>query len=123
MKKLSKEKWKRIGLVTIFLLLAPLMPEIALLADFVGIELALTFLVMWLVSNWQLVVHFVRRLKTEIIEIYLILLTAYVFRPKVYFSHVSMSVLILVVSGSVLASTLLWTPAVVMSAGGFGPLL
>lgn len=118
--RFNKDKWKKIAIVVLFLLVLPFLPEMMLMVDIVGIEIAITFLVFYLKHHWQLVWHYLHRLKAELIEIYCILTHAYLFQPKVYFSHVSVSVLILVVTGSTVFSTLIWTPAVFMSAGGLG---
>jgi hypothetical protein len=122
MKKSNKDKWKMIGLVVLLLVLAPFLPEILLMADIVGLELAIAFLFYYLRSYWYLVLHFFRRLKTELVEVYWILVRCYLFRPKVYYSHVSVSLLILLVTGSTVVSMLIWAPAVLMSAGGLGPI-
>lgn len=118
--KISQRTVIRITCLIIFLLISPFAVEIVLLADIVGVEFAITFLFIYLGSYWTLIKQRGNRFKAACVESFDILSKIYVYRPKVYFTHVTVSSVFLILTGSVLLSTLVWVPAVLMSGSALG---
>ncbi len=108
------------GFILVILVAIPFLPELLVFIDVAGIDLAIAFFTLYFATGYE---SFKRRLlsiKVEIAESYKIITQLYMFKPKVYCVHAVASSAFLVITGSIIFSTLLWFPVVLLSSGAFG---
>lgn len=106
---------RRVVLLWLLLLsLAPFAIEIILLADLIGIELAMAFLAYYVkavLAEWQAAW---RRFRCNVRQSFLWLSHHSVGQLKTWLLHSSCSLLVLVFTGSALWAMLLWYPVVIL---------
>ena len=116
--KWIKDNYRIILLWLILLAVAPLFVEILFIANMMGVEVAFGFLLLVLkdlYDHWQ---YRVQRIKDFLSASVQIIQYHPMFQITIYCFHVTVSVLVLFVSGSMACSVLVWYP-IVLSGGVF----
>lgn len=90
--------------------------ELLLIVDLGGIEFAVTFLLAYFASIRQVLAFKYRMLKSDIRQFVEFLSELYMFRPKVFISHVSATGVLVALTCSVFLACLFWVPVVLASA-------
>lgn len=109
-----KQNRKAIFYWCIILAIAPLFVEIILIAQIMGAETAVAFLLLLLRElrlNWQVRLYQINQLFASCIKI---IQNHPICQANVYFCHVTGSVVALVVTGSLTYSVLVWYPVAII---------
>lgn len=91
--------------------------ELLFLVDLGGIDFAVTFLLVYFAIIRDAISYKYRNLKSGLNEILVYASALYMFRPRVFVSHLSASSLIVAVTASVFFACLLWIPLIYVSSG------
>lgn len=91
--------------------------ELVFLVDLGGIDFAVTFLLVYFASIRDALIHRFHTIKSRLGVALVFLSGLYIFRPKVFVSHVSASGAILALTCSVFFACLLWLPLIYVSSG------
>lgn len=110
---------RKIGFLLILLMIAPFAIEIVFLADMVGVEFAILFAVFYLKDIVNRLIEKWLELKESLKGFIRLLTELYVFRPRIYFSHLAASTTLLLLTSSVFFACLIWLPPVYLSVGYF----
>ena len=110
----------KIGIVVAVLLLAPYFApfalEFVLVADFMGLEALIVFLAASGKYWWRIISLRLSSLAQHIGETAALVAELYLFKPRVYLSHATVSGLCLVLAGSVILFCAVWIPPIIMSS-------
>ena len=115
--RLTKEHWKNLGYLLILLALAPIAIEFLILAEFVGLEFAFTFMLVYFRNLFEELVIKWWRLKADIAAVFDNLLNLLMFQPRAAGISASVSCFIIIFTGSTLVACAIWLPALAMSVG------
>ena len=114
----------KIGLILALLAIAPfLVPftlEFIILADLMGLEALIVFLLAYGKSVVSSLRTRLQEACQHIAQTLLLLSEVYMFRPKVFFGHATVSSLVVVCVSSVLLACAVWWPVMLASAGFMG---
>lgn len=91
--------------------------ELLFLVDLGGIDFAVTFLLVYFAIIRDAISYKYRNLKSGLNEFLVYASALYMFRPRVFVSHLSASSLIVAVTASVFFACLLWIPLIYVSSG------
>ena len=120
---LDKNILIKLAIIGSLLVLAPyIVPfafELVLLADFMGLEALVLFLIYQLRHVMASLSVQVRDFGSQISATLILLASVYIFEPKICASHVAGSGLLLALTCSVVLALALWVPAIYLSIGGF----
>jgi len=115
--KLDRALLKKIFFVMIILAVAPFAMEVVLLADVAGAEFAVFFLVCYLKTTAYMIYERWLEFKRSMLAICALLSELYLFRPRVFATHLVSSSLLLMLTSSALLCCLMWLPPLYLSAG------
>lgn len=111
----------KLGLILISIAVAPfLVPvtlEFIIVADLMGLEALIVFLLAYgksIINSIHVRLSDIRR---NVGQTVLLIAELYMFKPKVYLGHATVSSLVLVVASSVMLACIVWLPVMYMSAG------
>jgi hypothetical protein len=110
--KWMKKHYKTVLLWLLILAVAPLFVEILFVANIVGAELAVGFLLLVIKNiyeNWQ---YRAQRIKGYLSDVNQIIHNQPIWQINIYIFHVTASVVVLFFSGSMVYSVLVWYPVV-----------
>lgn len=108
---------KFVCLIILFVALFLGAAELVLLVDLGGIDFAVTFLLVYFVTIRDSISYKYRNLKSGLNELVVYASGLYMFRPRVFVSHLSASSLIVAVTASLFFAGLLWVPLIYVSSG------
>lgn len=115
--KVDRPMLVKIGCVLLLLAVAPFAIEFLFIADFVGVEFAVTFMLLYFKTAFFELVEKWWRFKTDFKnQIYSISQLA-MFQPRMYGVTSTATCLVVVLTGTTLAACTLWIPALIMSSG------
>lgn len=121
--KLDKPLLIKLLIIGVLLIVAPfVLPftlELVLMADMLGLEALLLFLLIQSRSALNALQGRVRLIGANVLQTAVLLADVYMFQPKPFISHATGSSLLLIFSCSSLLAVVLWLPAVYLSIGGF----
>ena len=118
--KIKFDKTTLLKLLCLIVLLVALplgAAELLFLVDLGGIDFAVTFLLVYFAMIRDVVSCRYRNFKYALNDFLVYVSSLYMFRPRVFVSHVSASSLIVVVTASVFFACLLWIPLIYVSSG------
>ncbi len=118
--KLDKKLVVKAGYLLLLLLVAPFAVEFILIAEFVGVEFAATFMLMYFRTAVAEALQRWRGFRMRLNEQYLWLLGTAMFQPRGYGVAASTSCAIIVFSCSTALACSVWLPLMLMSTGGLG---
>ncbi len=111
----------KLGLVLILLAIAPFMVpftlEFIIVADLMGLEALIVFILAYGKSLIGSVYARVLEIKCSIAQTVLLVAELYMFKPRVCLGHATVSSLVLVLASSVVLACIVWLPVMFMSAG------
>ncbi|MDX1490235.1 MAG: hypothetical protein R3332_03050 [Pseudohongiellaceae bacterium] len=117
-KKFSRIKvLKLLCLAILFLAVSLGAVEALLLIDIGGIDFAVTFLLFYFAVIRDTIAFKYQCLKDDIRNFLDYVSGLYMFRPKIFLSHLSASGLIVAVTASVFFACVLWLPVIYLSSG------
>ena len=121
--KINRSVVIKLGIIAALLIIAPyIVPvafELVLMADIMGLEALVLFLIY---QSRNALTALVGRFSefTQSVAATIVLLTRlYIFQPRVLVSHVVGSSVILIFTCSFALALVLWAPAIYLSTGGF----
>ncbi len=117
--KIDKALAIKIGCFLLLLAVAPFAFEFILIADFVGVEFAATFMLLYFRNAFEAYVIRWWQLKTELRENIYPLSQSFLFQPGAYGVSATATCLLVVLSGSTFVAFSLWLPAIAMNSGYF----
>ncbi|PCI79348.1 MAG: hypothetical protein COB20_05010 [SAR86 cluster bacterium] len=97
----------------------PFSIEFVLMADLMGLEALVLFLIYQSRHAITALVEKLVEWRTHTVTVIILLASAYIFQPKVFLSHVAGSSIILLFACSFALAFALWVPAIYLSSGGF----
>lgn len=115
--KLDRALLKKILFVMIILAVAPFALEVVLLADVAGAEFAVFFLIYYLKTTAYMIYERWLEFKRNVLAMLTLLAELYLFRPRVFVSHLGASSLLLLLTSSALLCCLMWLPPLYLSSG------
>lgn len=115
--KLDRALLKKILFIMIILAVAPFALEIVLLADVAGAEFAVFFLIYYLKTTAYMIYERWLEFKRSVLAVCALLAELYLFRPRVFATHLGASSLLLVLTSSALLCCLMWLPPLYLSSG------
>ena len=119
--KFKKSTLIKFGLILALIVIAPfLLPftlEFIIVADLMGLEALIVFLLAYGKSIVNAIHARISGLACHVKHTLLLVTELYMFKPKIYLGHVTASSLVLVVAGSVMCACMVWVPVMYMSAG------
>lgn len=111
----------KLGLILVLLAVAPfLVPftlEFIIVADLMGLEALIVFLLAYGKSVIGSIHMRLSEMRRNVGQTVLLIAELYMFRPKVYLGHATVSSLVLVFASSVMLACIVWLPVLYMSAG------
>ena len=123
MLKLEKSVLLKLLIIAAVFLIAPhavpLSMEFVLMADILGLEAFLLFLLYQFRHVFAALVAKFAEWQNHIATTALLLASVYVFQPRIFFGHVLGSSFILLLACSVAMAFALWVPAIYLSSSGF----
>ena len=121
--RLDRNTIIKLGIIGLLLFLAPyVVPfafELVLVADFMGLEAFVLFLIYQLRHVIVALSVRVREFGSHVSATVILLASIYIFEPQVFASHVAGSGLLLALTCSVALALALWLPVIYLSVGGF----
>lgn len=115
--KITKDHLKAAGYLIALLAIAPFALEFLLLAEFVGLEFAFTFMVFYFRNLYQELILKWWRFKQHLSETIDDLLQLLMFQPKTYGLSATASCVFILFTGSTLLACGIWLPAMLLSTG------
>ena len=94
--------------------------ELVFLVDLGGIDFAVSFLLVYFATIRDTLIYKYRVLKSEIEATSVLLSELYMFRPKIFVTHVSASGILVTLTCSVFLACLMWVPLIYVSSGFVG---
>ncbi len=113
----DKSTLKQIGFLLVLLALAPFAIEFLVLADFVGLEFAFSFMLLYFKTLYEDMVYRWWRLKTRFENGFDSIIQLCMFQPRTYGLTATASCVVLVFTGTTLVACAIWLPAMLMSTG------
>lgn len=117
--KPDKTFWKTAFYVLLLLAAAPIALEFLLLAEFIGAEFAVTFMLLYFRTMYYDMVHKVLAFKYRLENGFDNLIQLAMFQPRICGVSATASCLVVILTGSTLIACSLWLPAMLMSSGYF----
>lgn len=111
--KLSKEQGRKILFWCILLCIAPFALEVVIMAEFVGAELALYFLTVYIRDLYFSIKAKLIELHIFVREIILILNSHPAFNPKVYSAHATTSMALVLFGMPLMYVAVVWYPVII----------
>lgn len=115
--RFDKKLLKNIGYLLLLLAIAPFAMEFLLIAEFAGLEFAVTFMLFYfrqLIEEWAFRWWRFRRHLTEQFDT---LLALFLFQPRTYGVTATASCVVVVLTGTTFLACAVWLPAMLMSSG------
>lgn len=104
-------------LIILFTAIAMGAVELLFLIDLGGIDLAVSFLLVYFATLRDTLIYRLRMFKDEIVAITRALAALYLFQPKVFVSHATASGILVAITCSALLASMMWLPAIYLSSG------
>jgi len=117
--KFDKKMLVQIAYLLVLLVIAPFAFEILILADFVGVEFAVTFMLFYFRNSAEDFIQKCYHVKHDLIRSIDALSAQFIFQPKNYLFHASASCLVLVLLSSTFFACALWMPIFALNYSGF----
>jgi len=114
---LNQKNLIRIACIACIIVLLPFSFELAFLIDLGGIDFAITFLMMFLASNYNLLLARWEAFKQDLAGFLRFLAELYLFKPKVFVPHTVATGIIMSFTCSLFLACLFWIPAMYASSG------
>ncbi|MEM1404661.1 MAG: hypothetical protein AAGG55_15090 [Pseudomonadota bacterium] len=112
---------KTLACVAVLLLLAPFALEVVLVAEVLGAEVALMFLLLYLKDQWRVVEARITGLQNSLTSTLVIVSGHAVANPRVFYVHALMSLLLFAATGSIFYPTAVWYPLATLGSNlGYG---
>lgn len=115
--ELDRKALVRIACIILILALLPFSFELAFLIDLGGIDFAVTFLMLFLATSYNVLLVKWDNFKRELSNSLVFLTQLYMFKPKVFVPHATASGLILTFTCSLFLVCLFWIPVIYVSSG------
>lgn len=115
--ELDRKTIIRIICLAIVIALLPFSFELVFLIDIGGIDFAVTFLMLYLASIYNVLAVAWDNFKRELRGFIVFLSELYLFKPKVLLPHAAASGLIVAITCSLFLACLFWIPALYLSSG------
>ena len=112
--KWLKDNYKTVLLWLILLAVAPLFVEILFIANIVGVEVAFGFLLLVIKDIYDNYQYRALRIKQFLSAVVQIIQNHPICQTNIYMFHVTASVFVLLISGSMVYSVLVWYPIVML---------
>lgn len=106
-----------IALIAIAPFLVPFTLEFIIFADLMGLEALIVFLLAYGNSKIGSIQVRMRDIKSHMAKTVLLVKELYIFEPRIYLGHATVSGLVVVCASSVLLACAVWLPVMLMSAG------
>lgn len=121
MPRFSKEKLRSLLFLAILIVIAPFALELVFVAEVLGSEVAVLFLLLFLKEQWRQIEARLDLLGRKGSALLHIVSAHAVASPRVFYVHAAASVVLLTTTGSLFYVTALWYPlAVFGGSAGFG---
>ena len=115
--ELDRKTLIRIACIVLVIALLPFGPELVLLIDIGGIDFAVTFLMLYLATTYNILAAKWDNFKRELDLFIVFLSQLYMFKPKVLVPHAAASGLIVAFTCSLFLACLFWIPVMYVSSG------
>lgn len=115
----DKETLKAIGYTLVLCVLAVFAFEVVLIAEVVGTEFAVTFVLLYYKQAWFELIERWIRFKAELNQQLLLLSELLVFQPRSYGVSATASCVFILFTGSTVFACAVWLPALLLSQGQF----
>ena len=115
--KSEKPNWKTICYILLLLAVAPFAIEFLFMAEFVGAEFAVTFMLYYFRNAYYEFVHRVLEFKYRLVEGFDNVIQLAIFQPRLCGVSATASCIVIILTGSTLVACTLWLPAMFMSSG------
>lgn len=115
--RMTRSHWKHLGFLLILLAVAPFAIEFLFLAEFVGLEFAVTFMVLYFKTLCEELNRRWWKLKYKLKYGFDELIDLFVFQPRTYGVSATASCVVILLTGSTLVACAIWLPAMMMSSG------
>ncbi len=113
----DKSTLKQVVYLLVLLALAPFAIEFVVLADFVGLEFAFTFMLLYFRNLYEDLVKKWWRFKTRFENGFDELIGLCMFQPRTYSLTATTSCIVMFITGTTLVACAIWLPAILMSSG------
>ncbi|HAJ75840.1 MAG TPA: hypothetical protein DCM64_05245 [Gammaproteobacteria bacterium] len=115
--ELNQKNLIRIACIVMVIALLPFSFELVFLIDIGGIDFAVTFLMLYLASTYNILMAKWNNFRSEFGGFILYLSQLYMFKPKVFVPHATASGLIVAFTCSLFLACLFWVPVMYVSSG------
>ncbi len=115
--KPGKLNWKTIFYILVLLAVAPFAIEFLFMAEFVGAEFAVTFMVYYFRNAYFELVHRFLEFKYRLEAGFDNVIQLAMFQPRLCGVSATASCVVIILTGSTLLACSLWFPAMLMSSG------
>ena len=106
--QLTKDHWKALGYILVLLAVSPFALEFLLMAEFVGAEFAVTFMLVYFKSLWANLVQKWWRFKHRLAYGFDEVIKLVMFQPKPYGISATASCVVIVMTGSTFVACAIW---------------
>ncbi|MEQ8312517.1 MAG: hypothetical protein RL839_12905 [Gammaproteobacteria bacterium] len=121
--KIEKQVFMKLLIIGALIIIAPYaVPfsiEFVLMADIMGLEALILFLIYQSRHAVTVLVTRLAEWQSHVASTVLLLASAYIFQPRVFIGHAAGSSLVLLIACSVAMALALWIPAIYLSSTGF----
>ncbi|MDO9475124.1 MAG: hypothetical protein Q7L07_00335 [Pseudohongiella sp.] len=111
----------KLGLILVLIVVAPfIVPftlEFIIVADLMGLEALIVFLLAYGKSIIGSIYMRLSEMRSNVGQTVLLIAELYMFKPKIYLGHATVSSLVLVFASSIMLACIVWLPVMYMSAG------
>ena len=107
----------RFAIVLLVLAALPFSFELILLIDIGGLDLAITFMMLYLGTAYRQVVAKWDAFKQELRLFVRFVSELYMFQPRIFLPHVAASSIVVILTSSALLACLFWIPLMYVSSG------
>ena len=106
-----------LGLLAVAPFLVPFTIEFIIIADLMGLEALIVFLLAYGKSIIGTVHVRALQVRLHICSTALLIAELYMFKPRIYLSHATISSLVMIFTSSVVLACIVWLPVMFVSAG------
>ncbi|MDP2285223.1 MAG: hypothetical protein Q8L06_13870, partial [Pseudohongiella sp.] len=97
--------------------IVPFTLEFIIVADLMGLEALIVFLLAYGKSIIGSIYMRLSEMRSNVGQTVLLIAELYMFKPKIYLGHATVSSLVLVFASSIMLACIVWLPVMYMSAG------